>query len=226
MQPLNREHKEAIALRQKGLSYSEIQKIIPVSQASLSLWLRNIKITDNQQKRLRVLAVKGQKDGASARHKQRLDDIEKLREKVASTITVLRKDPFFTFGLALYWAEGSKQKEWNVSARVAFANSDPVLVVLIRSWFVRFFNVNQEDFQYTLFIHDTVDTEKPIKQWIKILGIIPDDIAVVFKHNVIRGRHKQKSYKGLIRLAVRKSTTLNRLIGVYQEALAKELLKR
>ena len=39
-------------LRKQGLSYGEIQQIIPVSKDSISRWCRNIVLTDDQKYRL------------------------------------------------------------------------------------------------------------------------------------------------------------------------------
>ena len=42
----------AIGLRKKGKTYSQILKKINVSRSSLSLWLRNIELTDSQKKKI------------------------------------------------------------------------------------------------------------------------------------------------------------------------------
>jgi len=42
---------EALILRKKGLSYSEIKKRILVSKSTLSSWLHDIKLTPKQQER-------------------------------------------------------------------------------------------------------------------------------------------------------------------------------
>lgn len=42
----------AIKLRKLGKSYSEIRKQVKVSKSTLSLWLRDIKLTPEQEKRI------------------------------------------------------------------------------------------------------------------------------------------------------------------------------
>jgi hypothetical protein len=39
---------QAVELRKQGLSYNQIQKLISVSKGSLSIWLRDIKLTPEQ----------------------------------------------------------------------------------------------------------------------------------------------------------------------------------
>jgi transposase len=46
------EREQAIALRQQGLSYAEIQSRVSVSQSSLSLWLRHVSLSAAQKERL------------------------------------------------------------------------------------------------------------------------------------------------------------------------------
>ena len=52
MQPKTKLKLYAVKLRKRGMSYSEIQKIVPVSSSSLSLWLRDVILTDKQKGRL------------------------------------------------------------------------------------------------------------------------------------------------------------------------------
>ena len=40
-------NKKAIMLRKKGLTYSAILEKVPVTKASLSLWLRDIRLTED-----------------------------------------------------------------------------------------------------------------------------------------------------------------------------------
>ena len=46
-----KEQHQAIQLRHQGLSYREIQSQLPVSRGSLSRWLRDIQLTDDQRAR-------------------------------------------------------------------------------------------------------------------------------------------------------------------------------
>jgi hypothetical protein len=224
MQSLSREREQAILLRKQGFSYTEIMKTVPVSKASLSLWLSKIPLTKMQSKRLAAKSSVGQKAAAKARHQQRLDKHEKLKLEVGNEFQALVNDPFFTMGLALYWAEGNKQYPWNLSARAIFNNSDPLLILLMRDWFRKFFNVTYKDFFYSLSIHESADKKAAINEWAKILSIPAECFQCVIKRNVVVGRHKRDNYKGLIRLGVRKSIWLNRRITLYQEALVKSML--
>lgn len=217
MQSKTEQRKQASALRQKGLSYSEIQKSVAVSQASLSLWLKNIPLSEKQRERLSKLSLVGQQAGAQARHHIRLDRLEKLKIEVAKEFPKLVTDSFFVFGLALYWAEGSKQKPWNLGARAQFSNSDPTLILLMRNWFEKFCASHFQGINYRLHIHITADQQRAQDSWAKILNVDPNIIAITLKRNEVRGRHKHDNYKGLIKVTWGKSIWLNRRIDLWTQ---------
>jgi len=50
---------EAIKLRKKGFSYSEIKKEMDVSKSTLSLWCRDVAISEDQALRLYKRKLKG-----------------------------------------------------------------------------------------------------------------------------------------------------------------------
>lgn len=72
MRAKRRERQQAIDLRKMGLSYSEIQAKVPVSQASLSLWLRGVELHPIQRRRLAERKLTGQRFAAQKVHEQRL----------------------------------------------------------------------------------------------------------------------------------------------------------
>lgn len=80
----------------------------------------------------------------------------------------MSRNEFFTAGLALYWAEGSKK-----TAGLRFCNSDPTLVIFMINWLKEFFNVETEDFAVHVGINQAHRgrDEEVKKYWSKITGI-------------------------------------------------------
>jgi len=216
-----KEQQQAIALRKQGLSYDEISKIIPVSSSSLSLWLRHIPLTTKQKYRLKDIS---QGAGARARREQRLTREQALAKELIKELPKLLNDHFFLFGLALYWAEGSKQKPWNISQRVTFSNSDHTMILLMRKWFFVFGNITEKDIVYYLHIHSSADSKKAQEEWSKLLHVDPQKIRTSFKKHEIKNRHPQDSYKGLTQMQILKSTWLNRRIGLWTKHAAEVFL--
>ena len=217
MQSLQLERVQAEELRKQGISYSEIAKIVPVAKSSLSLWLRDIPLSREQRS---ALYSKGHKAGIKARRQQTKRKLHKLTKEVNSELPTLLKDPFFCMGLSLYWAEGEKQKPWAPSISCAFGNSDHNTILLMRKWFIKYGQVFAQDLTYRLYIHDSADTQKALNAWSAILSINPKSIPITIKRHIVHGRHKHPKYKGLIQLSVRRSTLLNRRIGLWTQGAA------
>lgn len=101
-----REKEVAIMFRKKGLSYSDILAKIPVSKSSLSLWLKNLALTDEEKS-----SLKKRKNSNISRGRIRsgatLTRLRLKREKVVygeakSEFKKNVEDPFFHIGVALY----------------------------------------------------------------------------------------------------------------------------
>lgn len=221
-----KERQAAVELRKKGYSYKEIEEVVPVSRASLSLWLRKINLTKQQKDRLATLSLVGQQAGAKARRTQRLSKLSRLTEEVKQELPDLLKNNFFTLGLALYWAEGSKQKPWNLAEAVGFANSDPMAVLVVRRWMRIFLGINEQELTYRLHIHVSANVQKAIDEWSDLLGVENGKIKFTLKHNSSKFRHnKFAKYRGLISMRVRKSTWLNRKIELWVQGAAEHFLQ-
>ena len=226
MQAKIKQKKLAEKLRKQGLSYSEIMKSVPVAKSSLSLWLRDISLNTEQRKRLNELNTIGQKAGAAARHQQKIKLFNILRDEVAREVPKLINKPFFILGLALYWAEGSKQKPWNPSQCFCFANSDERLILLMRKWLYSFSNTNDLRIRYRLHIHESANIATATRKWAQILEIDPSQLKISLKRHKTHPRHVNAHYKGLIIMSVRKSTWLNRRIELWNDYIANHYLNQ
>jgi len=123
------EKEEAIRLRKLGKSYGEIKKKIKVSKSSLTLWLRDIKLTEAQQKRIYIeLRQKNAYRLAKANQRKREEETRKTIKEAKKEAFRLSKNLLFLAGLMLYWAEGDKSDEREM---VKFSNSDPRMIKLI-----------------------------------------------------------------------------------------------
>lgn len=216
------EREKAIALRKRGLSYSEIIQHLPVAQATLSLWLRHIPLTDEQKARLKDIS---QGAGARARRNMRLIKEKILETEVECEISSLINQPFFLLGLALYWAEGSKQKPWNLSEKVNFCNTDVRTILIMKKWFNKYLHTSEDRYRYRLAIHETADIKTAKEIWADLLSVPCDDIKVSLKHNHIKLRHKTNDYKGLVSVSLSRSTWLNRRIELWTKAATRQILE-
>ena len=157
-------------LRRKGLSYSEIQRIINVPKGTLSGWCRDVALTEKQALRLFKNKLKGSARGriigAKRQQAKRLKQITDLLTEGKSEIGKLSTRERFLTGIALYAAEGTKTDK-----ACSFSNSDPLLIKFMAGWFREFCHVSEEKLRGAIWIHDNLDATKAIKYWSKLVNI-------------------------------------------------------
>jgi hypothetical protein len=206
---------KAIALRKEGHSYSEILKEIPVAKSTLSLWLRSVGLAKQQKQNITAKRIAGALRGAKARKDQRIKITKEIKDEARQEIKNINKRDVWLIGIALYWAEGAKEKETGTKAVVNFSNSDPKMVLLFRKWLTNTFLVNDSNLVYELYIHKTANIEKAQTYWSQILSIPKEKMRTYLKKSKIKTIRKSTgdNYHGLIRIKVNKSTNLNRKIA-------------
>src|SRR3989344_8168479 len=103
----------ALQMRLKGHSYNEISEILNISKSTLSLWLRDVVLSDKARERLSGRVRQGVFNGLIKRNKMQTHVAQirsrEIRLKAAARIErVLDKD-LLLIGAVLYWAEGYKR---------------------------------------------------------------------------------------------------------------------
>lgn len=218
------EREKAIALRRKGRSYSEIQARVPVSQASLSLWLRGVELKPCHKQRLAERKVTGQREGAQKVHREKLARVAHiLRQAECEANQFLNsRELLWVIGTVLYWAEGSKIKDWANHAHVTFTNMDPAMIKTVREWLKRYCFVTSDDLEYALYIHPDADVTSAQSYWTGMLGITRQKLRTYFKkHNPSPGRkHVGRTYYGTMRMTVRRGTLLAHRIKGWIDAFS------
>lgn len=206
---------KAIQLRRDGMSYSEIGKIVHVSKASLSLWLREVQLTSKQKEQLVQKRLLFANKGAQIRKQTRIQNTKAIVNKAKQEIGKMNLRELHLIGICLYWAEGAKQKETNVSQKVVFSNSDALMIKIFLLWLDTICNVSLQKVKLELYIHESADIKKAIDYWRDELQVDQNTyIATRLKKHSISFSRKNtgESYHGLMRVAVPKSTNLNRKI--------------
>jgi len=213
----------SIELRKKGLSYSEILKIVPVAKSTLAVWLHSVGLSKKQKRRLTEKKLASALRGAAKRKNQRLALTTSLMEAAQKEIRKISDRELFLIGTALYWAEGSKQKDHNVSARVRFSNSDPKMIKLFLLWLDKICGIKSLDIRCDLYIHEKSDIIKAKSFWQKEI-MLPIE-GVYFKTTKITKRKNiGNNYVGLININVKRSTNLNRKISGWIDGICKYYL--
>ena len=219
--PKSLEKEKAIKLRKQGFSYSEILKEVLVAKSTLSLWLRSVGLAKKQKQRLTEKRLTAALRGAKARKDHRIAVTKEIKDKARNEIGKLSKRELWLIGVALYWAEGAKEKPWSVNVDLKFNNSDPLMIIFFLKWLKKICLVSPQDIIYELYIHETANWKDAARYWSKIISIPPQKIRVYFKHNKIKTKRKNtgNDYHGLIMVRVKKSTNLNRKITGWAEGI-------
>lgn len=221
------EKEKAIQLRRKGKTYSEILAEVPVAKSTLSTWLKSVALANPQKQRQSHKRLLAAKRGGLARKQMRLRELASSIEQGKREINVLSDRELWLIGIALYWAEGSKQRNANISSGVIFANSDPKMIKTFLSWLC-LIHVPTSDIRFELYIHENrkENVSSFRRWWGTQIGVSTGAIdRIYFKKSNLKTNRQNTTdlYHGLLRITVRSSTTLNRKIYGWTEGIVASL---
>lgn len=191
---------KARQLRRQGKSFSEIMdEVGHIPKGTLSGWLKDIRLTKEQQQRINRKKSKGsdrgRQKGAWTNHLKRQKRIATIQKRAEREFQLFREDRIFLAGLMLYIAEGSKKHE-----RFHFSNSDPYLVKFFIDWVIRFGKIERKDLKLRLYIHRVYADENCESFWSEFLSMPRSQfLKTVFKPSS-HTKKKNERYKGCIRV--------------------------
>jgi hypothetical protein len=208
---------KAVALRKEGNTYSEIMRVIPVAKSTLSEWLREVGMVKEVKQvfteKRRLASLKG----GQAKRKQRIERSNIIFNKAEKEIGKLTKREIWLLGIALYWAEGSKEKEGRHGSGVIFVNSDSEMIVLFLRWLFEVWHISKKEISCEIYIHDSYRNEvaRFQKYWSEKTGLpLSYFDTVYYKRNKINTKRKNVGdlYNGQLRVKVCRSSSLLRQI--------------
>lgn len=217
------EKDRVLSLRKKGLTYSEILKIVPVSKSSVSLWLKDSPLTTNEKHLLRNRREKGVLRGrlraAASLHQARIERDKVLHKESLRTFVKYVADPLFQVGISLYWAEGSKRTNC-----FGFINSDTDMIKLMLVWIRTFLITSEDEIRMRVYTHKAFADEKHEQIWSKDLGIPLDRFGkTIYKTQGLQVK-KRPQYRGCVRIELGKVAHLRRM-RFWQEMLIEHYKK-
>lgn len=107
-------------MRLQGKSYREIQERLGIPKSTLSNWLSDVPLSEEQRLALDERKGDGARSRAIAIRGSRIRRTEVLQAAAAAEIGEPSDRELFLVGVGLYWSEGAKAKPWNTSTRVRF----------------------------------------------------------------------------------------------------------
>lgn len=210
--------KEARRLRaEDGISVREISRRLQVSKGSVSLWVRDIRLTAEQDKKLQDKNpfCNGQNLGAKIKSQRcrqaRLSHQDEGREKARSGSDLHR------MGCMLYWAEGSKNK--NV---LTFSNTDPAMMVLFCRFLRNEIGIPDSDMQFstTVYLNNDLSLDEIESYWLDLLSLPRSCLRRSTVNRFPKSSQKKTSIKhlyGVARLTVCQTSAVQHVFGAIQE---------
>ncbi len=189
------EKQQAIHLRKQGFSINEIKEQIKVSKGSISLWVRNVALSQKAKTRIEGRMTKGQ---IASRISKRINTSAK--ENAAAELALgliahlsLTSEYKKILCAMIYYCEGGK----DVRQGVRFTNSDPILITAFMSLLRMSFNLNEAKFRACVHMHSYHDREEQLKFWSKTSNIPVQQFIKPYqkKHT---GLYKKDGYQGCL----------------------------
>jgi predicted transcriptional regulator len=209
------EKRRARELRADGWSVKEIQRSLGVSRSSVSLWVRDVALTESQRRTLERRSKAGpliaaERKAAAARERRRgyQEDGRRLVHEL---------DASYAAGCMLYWAEGDKSRN-----SVRISNADPDLVACFATFLRDHFSVPSE--RMTLYCNlfaDHMERQQEIERyWLDHLGLplasLRKSTVNTYSKYSLKKRANKLPY-GTARLAVHSTQIVQTIYGSIQE---------
>ena len=204
------------AFRRLGLSIKEIAAKCGVSASTVSLWCRDIILTEEQVRDLHGKMIdaghRGRIIGAHMNRQKREESVVDCRKWAMNAINTVEKRDLFMIGIGIYWGEGSKSDRGNLS----FVNSDPRMILLICRWLEIFFDVVRADLIPRISVNESHRNrhDQILNYWSNLLELPKSSFRrTIFIHSLQKKVYENRDeYYGLLILRVRKSTIIKRKI--------------
>lgn len=185
---------EAITLRtEKRLSYGAIQKELNVPKSTLSYWLKEHPLSEDEILQLRRESwTRGEASRERFRNTMRTKSEEqnvRVYEKYRKEIANLGKRSFFVAGLMLYLGEGDKKTK----GRVGIANSDPEVIQFFLKWIVDFLGVDRGKIRAELHLYENMDIAQEELFWQKVTNFPRNQFYKTQVRKIQKGKF---AYKG------------------------------
>lgn len=208
------EREKARSLRISGWSIRRIADRLHVAKSSVSRWVRDIELTQDQlnllTKRSRSQYLIGSHAYsarcAEKREKAKLEGMEKARQH----------DALHALGCALYWGEGGKSQR-----HIAFSNADPNMIRVFIHFLQKSLFIPTEKIIYSIQCYDDLHTVKEIEAyWMKVTNLPKQNIRKTTINKVSPYSQRKRAGKlewGTCRISVYSVEAFFHISGAVEE---------
>ncbi len=190
-------HKQAINLRKRGLTYSEISLALGVAKGTLSTWMGINPRTPSDKKKQRAHLVRARLLASEAKRRirrERLERIAVIGKSEAGKLNLADRVTAKALLAMLYWAEGAKGEK---AGPVKFANTDPALALLFISLLRTTYPLDEKKFRIRLHLHYYHAHKTTIDFWSKLLHVPKSQFGKIYVKKRSRRKRFRKNFSGI-----------------------------
>ncbi len=221
----SKEKIKAIALRKNGKSIKWIASELEVSPGSVSLWCKNVVLTEDQ---ISLLEKQGRDPHygqrlvyAKTQQAKRIKKTNELMKEGVREVGKLSKRELLLVGTALYWAEGYKK-----DSQVGLGSSDPAMMKLYVKWLYECFGLTKEDLLFRVTFNELhkYREKEIVSYWANVFQFTEDIFQKPFYQKAMWKKiyENPNDYYGVLRIRVRKSTDMLRKIKGYIQGMSRQ----
>ena len=159
------DRERARVMRKQGKSYSEIKAVLGVNKSTLSGWLKDMPLSQEQMHLLRDINPRRIESFRKTMQAKRDVRLKVALEKFTNDLGIFSERDLFIAGLYLYWGEGLKASR----GTIGIANTDPSVIIAFLDW-MRLID-KTAIFKVRLHLYKDMDIKKETKYWSKTLKL-------------------------------------------------------
>lgn len=195
----------------------DIERKYGIASSTLSGWLKNIKLTDNQikkiGKRTYISLGKARKKAVLWHNKQKELRIKTAHNQAIETLKRIdiNNNQIVELALAmLYLGEGSKDNSTSIG------NTNPLILKFFISSMIRIFNIDRKDIVCELHLRSDQKIDEMIRYWSKELNVPKEKFSAVKDKRTVKSK-TYPYYKGVCVVRCAGLATLRRLVHLGEE---------
>ncbi|MDO8436131.1 MAG: hypothetical protein Q7S82_01955 [bacterium] len=209
----------AIKLRRKGKSIRNIEKTLNINRSTLSGWLRNIELTNEQKTQLHqkwlTALIRARLKAAEINRNAKIERIRKIKQGVGELMSRIEINK--TWGELIfsifYLAEGTKKEN-----AIVIANSNPEVLKSFLTLFRYLYKPNELKFRCCLHLRKDQSNEQSKNYWSETLKISESQFyKTQFDKRTIKSTYK--NYKGVCVLTYLDMNLQRRILYIGEELL-------
>jgi transposase-like protein len=199
----------------EGASVKEIARRIGAAQSSISRWVRDVELSEEQEAALVARAYNGYVKGLTINSALRREARALAQEEGRQLAR--QGEALHVAGCMLYWAEGSRSRN-----QLRFTNSDPEMVRFFSTFLRRYFHLRDGDLRVTCNLFaDHIERQREIEQfWLDIVGLPETSLCKSTVNTYSKYSKKKRQNKlpyGTCRLTVNRTRIVQSIYGSIQE---------